>query len=347
MAGGGDFMNQDIKTFLDSYENMVGMYEQKVAPDNQKLREVKNHLGEMARLGESCSTISEFMERVSARDMMNIFTKLLTELAGESLKRERKSGEAKMPSARELAVGYHKSYEAIRDIAKKPRTQAVYDRIFALEEESGSAIELLRRMSEEGLVIKMTTEPLIETTAPLVMQAEDLSLPSMAFHHERVIEAAEKAGNSIELEYETQKLVELNRAELMCDTMLCNDLVYLLGNAVSSYLMSPTGENRQYVENCYAFVADFFGIDINGLFDIPRVRDVAEKVIIRSVNRGEGGRKYTLDSFIREQVDTVLHCVAGKNIKSGPPSRGTAVLWGKKYPLKRMQEVFRHPDRGC
>lgn len=339
-------MNDDIRTFLKSYQDMVETYRPRVAPDSVKLRETELCLAEMERLGESCPDIGQYLGRVGEHDYMNRMTSLLSDLATEGLAASRAGGETKLPSVADAALGYHRAYEAIQDRERYPETCRVYERVFLAERESAGALQFMRRMAEEGLFVAMAAVSLQESFAPLVGQADTLSLPSMAVHNAAMLAMAKEAASAIEVEYESQRLLELNRAELAADTMLCNDLFYTIGNAVSSWLISPTEENRERVENAGRFVAEFFGLVDELLFALPRVVDLIEKIILTSLNGGPGGGRFTRQGFIDEQRAAIRQCLQGRPpVVPGPGALARLVLWGVEVPLAEALAVFRNPPR--
>ncbi|MBP7737806.1 MAG: hypothetical protein KA369_17620 [Spirochaetes bacterium] len=338
-------MNKDIQDFIDNYKKMVDTYRPKVSADSAALREADEYLVKMADAGKGCADIGSFLALATEQDMMNRFSSVLSKVAMESLKKPAGAA-ASIPPASDAALGYHKAYEAMADKAKFPETCRVYERVFQIEKESADAGEFSSRMAREGLFVKMATVNLVETFRPLAGQADDISLPVMSFHNRSMLEMAQKATSSIEVEYESQRLLELNRMELAWDTMLNNDLFYTLGNATSSYLMAPTEEHRQEVENASRFVAEFFGVDDEELFRIPRVVDLIDKVILKSLNSGTGGKRYTREEFIAEQRGVVQACLQGKPpVEKGPAPRRSAILWGKAVPLDGVLDALRNPQR--
>ncbi len=339
-------MNDDIKGFLASYRNMIDMYKPKVSADSAKLKDVENYFEKMTSLGNSCQDIGSFMGRVSEKNMLNEMSALISALATESLAIQRSSGQIKEPSVSDAALGYHKAYEAIGDKSSCPETCAVYGRVFQIEKESSRAGEFVRKMAEEKLFVKMSTAPLIEKFRPLVAQADLLSIPVMAHHNECMMKMAGSATSSIEIEYESNRLLELNRMELMCDELLTNDLYITLGGAVSGYMLSPTEENRQRVENAYRFVSEFYGVDDAELYAIPRVRDYIEKIIIPMLNKNENGKRFTADKFITDEKAVIAHCIKGKPpVVKGPAAMKSALLWGKIIPLDKILDAYRNPER--
>ncbi len=339
-------MNEDIKNFIASYKGMVDTYRPKVAPGSAKLKETEEYLRAMETLGGKCKDIGEFLTKVQEQDLMNKMTALMSDLAVEGLKAQQASGQVREPSVADAALAYHKAYEAIEEKQKMPETCRVYERVFQIEKESSHAGQFVRKLAEEGLFTKMSAMALVEKFRPLVAQADELSIPVMAIHDRLMLEMAEKAKSSIEIEYESNRLLELNRMDLVCDELLANDLFYTLGNPVSSWLLSPTEENRQRVENAYRFVAEFFGVDDSELFAIPRVYDLIDKIIIPMLNKNKEGKRFTREGFIAEQRQAVAACLKGKPpVEKGPASRRRAVLWGTEIPLEQMLDALRNPPR--
>lgn len=339
-------MNDDIKNFLASYKGMIDTYRPKVVPDSAGLKDAEEYLKKMSDLGERCSDISEYLGKVSELDMLNKFSVLLSALATESLKAQQTSGETKVPSVADAALGYHKAYESIHDKTAQPETCRIYERIFELEKKSSHAGEFVRKMAEEKLFVKMSSVPLAEKFRPLASQADSLSIPVMAYHNECMLRMAEGASSATEIEYESNRLLELNRMELTADELLCNDLFYTLGGAISGWLLSPTEENRRRVENSYRFVAEFFGIDSCELYETPRVVDLIEKIIIPMLNKNEEGKIFTVEGFIGEQKGAIDACLKGKEpLEIGASSMKNVLLWGKDVPLKNILAAYRNPER--
>jgi hypothetical protein len=339
-------MNQDILNFIAAYRGMLDLYKPKVAPDSVKLKETEELLQTMTTGGNGCGDIGEFMTRITEQDLVTRMTALLSDLAMESLKTQQVGGEPKMPAVADAARGYHAAYEAITGKEHCPETCRVYERVFALEKEAANAGAFVRMLAEEGLYVKMTAVPIAEKLRPLIAQADGISQPVMAYHHERMLALAEQAASALEIDYESNRLLELNQMELMCDTLLMGDLFHTIGNAVSGYLLSPTENNRQDVENAYRFVSEFFGIDDAELFSIPRVVDYIDKVILPMLNQDAGGKPVTRTGFIAEQRGVIQRCLQGRPpVIKGPASRRCAVLWGKKIPLEETLSAFRNPAR--
>ncbi len=338
-------MNADIRQFLGSYGSMIDAYRAKVKSGSAALKECLDVLKKMETLGESCTDIGAYMTKITEAGYLNEMTVKISALATEAFAADKAAGTAKKPEVSDLAAGYHRSWESVKDRENRPETKAVYERVFALEKESSSAAEFLRKMAEEGLLLKLAATPMKEEAQKLIAPAEDLSLPSMAYYHETVIELAERTSSVIELETEAERLALENRMEVICDTMILNDLLYTLGNAISSYILAHTEDNKKRVEACWCFVTEFYGLTVEQYFAIPRFRDAIEKVIVGSLNRENPGKKQTPEGFIDECKQVIAACVE-KPVSPGPASRASVTLWNKTIPLNELHAFLRHPDRG-
>lgn len=338
-------MNADIKQFLGSYSSMIDTYRAKVKSGSVALKECLEVFKKMETLGESCSDIGTCMTKITEAGYINEMTVKISALATEALAADRAGRNAKKPEVSDLAAGYHRAWESMKDREKRPETRAVYERVFALEKESSSAAEFLKKMAEEKLLLALTATPIREEAVKLIAPAEDLSLPSMAYYHETVIGLAERASSVIELETEAERLALENRMEVICDTMILNDLLYTLGNAISSYLLAPTEDNKKHVEACWCFVTEFYSLTVDQYFAIPRLRDAIEKVIVASLNRENPAKKQTTEGFIDECKQIIAACVE-KPESTGPASRASVMLWNKSIPLNELLVFLRHPNRG-
>ncbi len=349
-------MNADIKEYIASQANMIKMYVDKLGESDPAVQACRSVLARLEAAGEKYGAIYEFMGDPNFQPLSAEFATKMMELATKASQARSApasggatggtghSGGRAIPTAAQAALGYHKAFEAIPDKAKLPQTCAVYERVFAIEKESVHAGEFVARLATEGLFTKMAAVQMIEQYSALTAQAESVSLPTMAFHNECVLETAKKAKSAIELEYETQRLFELNQLELRLDRGLLTDLFDVLGNPVSSYLLNPSEENRAAVEAAYRFTADFFSVDIEMLFRIPRVRDYV-RFLAEGGNKG-GGRKMSPETWETDFRGAIAACLKNRPpVVMGPPSRRYAMLWGKSIPLEQFGEAIRHPVR--
>ncbi len=337
-------MNADIEQYLKGQADMIATYVQKLGKDDPAVTACLAVLEKLRTLGGRYAAIYEFMADPSFQPLSAEFSAKMMELATKA-SRPAPGAAPSIPSAAQAALGYHRAFESIANTAKLPRTREVYERIFALEKESAHAGEFIAKMAAEGLFAKMATVQMIEEYSGLTAQAESVAQPTMAAHNEFVLAAAQKATSAIEIEYESMRLFELNQLELRLDRTLVNDAFDILGSAISSYLLVPSEENRAAVEAGYRFVADFYALDSETLFAIPRFMDHMRFMVEHS-NKSPGSKKMTVESMTSDFKGAITVCLKGKApVVLGPSSRRTAVLWGKTVPLEKFHEAIRHPDR--
>ncbi len=337
-------MNPDIEEFLNNYRKQIDGYAQKLPGGDRTLDEAMAYLEKIADVGRTCSDIGTFMGKMVETDMMNKMTQYLTDLAMASLSKERASGSVRIPTPSELADGYHRSYDSIEDKAGSPETCRVYERIFELEKECQDGAEFLARLVEESLLLKIASVPLKEVSKKAMNDSDNMSLPTMVYHHEKMIEMSEMAKSALEIQYESQRLMELNRYELTCDMMLTNDLVGNISIPVIDYFFNPSEENRRQVESSYRFLAEFFGIDADELFSIPRVLDHIENAVLREVRKQHP--ETTRDTFIEDAKNIIKKCMQGKpELKKGPEAHNSFRIWDKRYRLVDALKVMKNPPR--
>ncbi|MEN8208381.1 MAG: hypothetical protein ABFR50_03930, partial [Candidatus Fermentibacteria bacterium] len=161
-------MDSTVKQILDSFRFSVDNYTSSLGPDNEKLMKAKE-------LVESLYAKAE-----DGADMMNISMDpefgsvgaLIGELAAEpalapeeqaSIQAEGDSApEGSVPPASIAAAGYHMAFDAMGPEAKEKQGR-YYSRIFELEEEAENALHFNTLLVEDGVLLNMTREPLIES----------------------------------------------------------------------------------------------------------------------------------------------------------------------------------------
>lgn len=350
-------MDAGVQSVLDSYLSTLETYRPRVEPDSANLAQADALAAKLTALAEQCRDAGEFMTRDG--DLFTQFSGALTELAKEAFSRPTTSKNFRMPTVKEVAQGYHAAYDAMlreypgeaelrRELGetgpKYPEARKVYERVFALEARAKNAAEFLRDLAAEGLLLAMTTAPLREKFRPLVAHAEKVSQPAMAAHNEAMLALLDRARSAIELEYESDRLVELNHVEKLWDMQFVSEVFTRVGGAVSAFLMASTEENRARVESNVRYVAAQFSLAPADIFRVPRIADHIQRILLPALN-GQG-LKYSYESFVKEQLDTITRCLAKRPpVELGPPHRNSVVHWGKRLPLADVLHTVRHPDR--
>jgi hypothetical protein len=226
-------VNADIEQYLKGQADMIATYVQKLGKEDPAVTACLAVLEKLRTLGGRYAAIYEFMADPSFQPLSGEFSAKMMELATKA-SRPAPGAAPSIPSAAQAALGYHRAFESIANIAKLPRTREVYERIFALEKESAHAGEFVAKMAAEGLFAKMATVQMIEEYSGLTAQAESVAQPTMAAHNEFVLAAAQKATSAIEIEYESMRLFELNQLELRLDRTLVNDAFDIHNQGVES-----------------------------------------------------------------------------------------------------------------
>ena len=338
-------MNEDILTFIKGYESQVDLYRDRAPADCPELLAAENGISYLREVGASVNEVWEFMGKVAELDLMNKTSALMANLASAVLKDEAASGKLNIPDVATYALAYHKSFESIEEIDKKPRTKAVYDRIFELEKNCEHTIEFIRFMAEEGLFVKMSSEPSIEVFLPLIKESLDLSQLAMSYHAEAMVEMYENARSVNEIEYEAELLTEQNRMELANEQMLIQDLYYSIAVPLSSYMMNPSEENRQKVVAGYTFVCQYFGINMEQLYAIPRIRHHIHFAILQATEKTRTITEADVDKTIEEEKSVILKCLKGETPEIGPSENSVIKIWDTDYHLNDCMNGYLSPVR--
>lgn len=333
-------MNEDILIFIKGYESQIELYRDRVSPDCPELIEADKGISDLRDAGAPFDAMWEFMGKVAEEDWMNRISALIANLASTTLKQEAASGKLRIPDVKTYAAAYHTAYEAIGGIEKKPRTKAVYDRIFELENICEETIEFIRRLAEEHLFVKMSTEHFVEVQEPIVKESLYISQLAMSHHAEEMIRMYENAKSVNEVEYEAELLTEQNRFELANEHMLLQDLYYPIAEPVVSYIMNSSEENRQRVVAGYKFVTSYFGIDLDQLYAIPRVRHHIHYAIMQAIEETRTITEDDVDKSIEEEKNVVIKCLKGELPEIGPKENSIVKIWDTNYSLNDCMDGY-------
>ncbi|MBN2159374.1 MAG: hypothetical protein JW807_08250 [Spirochaetes bacterium] len=330
-------MDETIKKMLSGYELGLNAYRDRLGESNETLKKATGVFRKLCGLAESAGDMTSFYSNPEVTGLSADLSALLTELAKE--KPARSSGT--VPPASAAAAGYHLAYDQLpKEMGK---TRAVYERIFEIEKSSENALVFTRAMAEEGLFLKMSAVALLEKEEGLRENAERLSLPVMVNYHEKANEIIPTARSIAELEYRTGLEAEVSIYQNLWDTALLNTTATLLGNAIAGWMLTQSEDERQEVENSYRFIADFYGLDFDALFGVPRIRDHFEKIVFESVKKdmaqkGTDSPEALLASF-KAVVDT---CLKGREpVATGPERNRKLVLWGIETDMAGLEKAYR------
>ena len=329
-------MDTTLKQIVSSFETGLTNYRDKLGAGNAKLTAAQAVFEKLTAAATAAKDMMDFYGRPEGPALMNQLSAMMPELAKE----QPVQGSRTVPAASAVAAGYHMAYDQMPK--DDPATNQVYERVFACEREAENAAVFLRMMAEEGLNLKMSAVPLLARHAPLAAHARRLSQPVMAIYEERTLAKARAARSIAELEYETTFEAELSLYQNLWDLQLLNCTEVLLGNAITSWMLTHHEDDRQEVENACRFIADFFGLDFDALFAVPRIWDHFVKVLFNTLKPNLAATGVDTPEKLRDGFKQVLEaCIAGKPpVVVGPPSRRTLVLWGRPAEVGDVEACY-------
>ncbi len=330
-------MDASLKQILSSFELGLTSYKEKLGESNEKVKKALALFDRLNDLAEKAKDMMDFYAQPEGTAAMNELSALMPELAKE----KPVQGVRTVPRSSQVAAGYHMAYDSMQQ--KDPETEKVYLRVFDLEKTHESAPEFLAAMAEEGLFLAMTTAPLLAQQPALLENANNVSLPVMVNFHEKTTSNTKAARSTAELEYRSNLEAEISLYQNLWDTGFLNATELLLGNAISSWLLSPTEEHREEVENSYRFVAEFFGIDYDGLMAVPRIKDYIVKIVFKAVKKDMAAKGIDTPELLIQGFKSALDaCMQGKEpVRIGPATNRNLMLWDKSTPMNDLEQAYK------
>jgi hypothetical protein len=329
-------MDATIKQILSGFELGLDAYKEKLGESNVTLKKALGIFGKLADLAGAAKDMMDFYARPEVTTLMADLSAVMPELAKEKTVQ----GVRTVPSAASAAAGYHLAYGQIpKDQVK---TRSIYERIFDIEKNSENAMVFTRKMAEEGLYVTMSTTPILEKQDGLLENAKNLSLPMMNYH-EKMKTRISPAQSIAELEYVSNLEAEVSIYQNLWDTALLNTSSTLLGNAISGWMLTQSEDDRQEVENSCRFIAEFYGLDFEGLYNIPRIRDHFDKVIFGPMKKDLAAKGIdTPEKMLASLKAVVDACLKGKEtVKLGPEANRSLILWGVRTDIKDLEQAYR------
>lgn len=330
-------MDDSIKQVLSSYEVGLTAYMERLGESNEKLKKAMDAYRKLCGRAESARDMMAFYAEPEVSRLMAELGALLTELSKEKPVR----GIRTVPPASAAAAGYHLAYEQLpKELAK---TRAVYERIFEIEKQSENALVFTRVMAEEGLYLKMSAVPMLEQQEGKRENAEKTSLPVMMNYHEKMKEKIPAARSIAELEYQAGLESEVAIYQNLWDTLLLTTSETLLGDAVAGWMMTQSEDDRQEVENACRFIAEFYGLDFDGLYGIPRFKDHFARIVFETVRENMARQGVdTPEKMLESDRKALDICMKGQQpVAMGPERNRKLVLWGMETDMCDLEKAYR------
>jgi hypothetical protein len=342
-------MDEGSRGMLDSYKSGIENYVNRLGKDHPKIVPLLALFTEFEALGEKCADFGAFHAAASEQNFYGRLTNLMTEAAMA----QPTDGKSNEPTVEQAAKGYHAAYDSLSAEIKAGPAGKAYERIFAIEKESTSALQFMRRLAEAHLLVDISRVQLIAEFQRAQEEIKNaakhtggggISVPATEAYLKATIESMEQAKSITEIEYLAVARAEIAHLASLWDNGLMNSLYHMFGNALSGYMMAETEENRQEVESCARFLGDYFGVDWQALHAVSRVWDyfsvtlwptVSKDYAAKNITTAEGFRDYMKGYFDKAMKDKAPVAVNSAN--------RTAFFWGRLLPLAEIHKTLLNP----
>lgn len=331
-------MDDSVRGLLDSYRGMLANYEGKLDAGHPSFKAFKDFFGEVEKIAEASRDYAEFTEKAAPLKWMERFTELLTKIAMAALEKN----PSPKPTAAQAAAPYHKAFEALpeegHEIEKK-----IYEEIFRIEKESTSSANFMKRLFQEKLPLRLGREPAALMYQNALAATRGKSLPTMELFNRQAADCVSHSHNAVEIEFQTNRLALLSRLETVWDQTALNTVYLPLGDAVSSWDLTHSEEDRAEVEASARFLGDFFSLTPEALLDLPRIRDYVEAFIVPILRKKRP--EYNAETYRSETLQSVAACLKGKPPVQVTSGRDFLEYYGKKVPLREWHTALAEPPR--
>jgi hypothetical protein len=341
-------MDVSVKQILDSFEFSIKNYISSLGPENKKILEAQQRLERLKNRAEAGADIT----KISTDEDFSKLGMLIGALASEPPLSEEEQAkfqneiEEEIPPASIPAAGYHMAYNALPPEARE-KMKPYYDRIFQIEQQAENAIFFNTMLMEDGVLLRMSQEPLIKIAEEALEKAKEAYSPTVNFQQKLTKETYKQVETIPELEFEGTKMAELSNVEHEWDSLFLEVIGLLPACAQAIEAFGPTEDNVQKLKNSYKFMAEFMGISWEDVFQNERYlyfwnnvfwpKVPPEKRAMYAVSSPEGYRdvlkRKFFDPFIKDEP------VPQKN----PEQK--IHFWGKDYRIKDVMKLLQNPPR--
>jgi len=341
-------MDPTIKQMIDGYAVGFDAHRARLGAEHPKFQEAAAIYEELRRAGETATDIGSFFAAAGG----------LFEQVGGALAA---LGEVPTPDGGGGGVGpgnasgqiamlvspYRARYQSLdRGRPEGLAAAALCERVFELESQAASVPDLLGRLAKEAIPGRLAALQHRIIARDAGASLAGLSQPCMEHHYAALAGTLEQVRTETELEFETNRLVELSSVEGEWDTLLVHYLMKAIHETVG-LLMDQSPTQQQTVENSYRFVCDFFGRDWGTMWSHPRVwsfwtmefeKTRATWVSERSCHTPEQAR-----DFLTKVFEGVMQ---GRGpVTMGSPDGQNLMMWDRSLHLDSVPEVYRDPPR--
>jgi hypothetical protein len=239
------------------------------------------------------------------------------------------------------------AYDSMGSAAREKQGK-YYSRIFALEEQAESAVHFNTLMVEDGVLLEMSREPLIEAAEQTLAQAGEIHSPAVDYQQKLAVRTYEEAQTVAELEFQGTLMAELSNVEHAWDALFVEVIGLLPACAQAIEAFGPTDDNVRKLRNSHKFMPEFMGITWDEVFADPRYvlfwnevfwpKVPAEKRAKYAVNSPEGWRDLLKEKFYDPYVKD-------EPVTKPDPGIAHVRFWRKEYPVHETLELLNDPRR--
>ena len=338
-------MDSTIKSMLDGYGFAMQSYKEKLGADNEVYKKAESMFAELTSIAEAAADLNDFYAK--GMDKFQAMSTVLMDLA-----KEKPVNPAKItiPSSAQIAQPYHIAYDSITDIDKSPETKKVYERIFEIEKTAENGLHFMRIMAEENLLFRMTLVPEIEKEKSGLREGADAtSQPQMLAYHDYYLKDLESCKSPAEMEYLSNIRADVSYFDTYWENGLVYAVYWSLVGAITEYIMDPSEDNRQGVENSYRFLASYFSLDYDRMISLPRIRDYFNKVVWISIKDAWANKGvHSEEEYFNIDRSVLDVCMKDRPpLEFGPKENQKVVYRGTQYLLQELPGNYKkipHPD---
>jgi len=338
-------MDSTVKSMLDGYGFAMQSYKDKLGADNEVFVKAETMFADLTAIAEAASDLNDFYAK--GMDKFQAMSTVLMDLAKE---KPIHAAKPTVPSSAQVAQPYHIAYSSIGNIDKSPETKKVYERVFEIEQSAENGLQFMRIMAEENLLFKMTLVPAIELEKSGLRESADaISLPQMVAYHDYYLKDLENCKSPAEMEYLGNVRADVSYFDTYWENLLVYSVYWNLIGAITSYMISPSEDTRQGVENSYRFLAGYFSLDYDAMIALPRIRDNFDKVAWVTI-RDDWAAKgiHSQEEYFNIDRQILDICMKDRPpLVFGSEENRKVVYRGSTYGLSELSANYKkipHPD---
>jgi len=346
-------MDATVKQILDGFRFSVSNYTSSLGSDNEKLVTTSDLVESLYAKAEDGAD----MAAISMDPEFSEVAQLIGELASEPvLPQDRQhsvggggsaAADDGIPPASVVAAGYHMAYDSM-DPSVREKQGSYYSRIFEIEEQAENAAHFNTLLVEDGVLLEMSRDPLVESAKETLAQAEDIHSPTVDHQQKLAAEVLAAAETIAELEFHGTRMAELSNVEHVWDGQFIDVLGLLPACAQAIEAFGPTDDNLAKLRNSHRFMPEFMGITWDDVFADPRYLLFWNKVFWPKVpdqkrqkygvNSAEGWRDLLKEKFYDPFV-------SDDPVPEPDTSRMRVRFWRDEFDVHEALDLLREPPR--